>query len=230
MSISALILYGSCARGDDQPDSDVDILAIHTGNYFKHRVERKINISFYSIQEIKEQVSRNSLFALHLFLEGKVLFESEFGFVERLLSGLNESAPREYEIKLAGEVGQFLLRFWDDIENFKFRNARVAWVARTALIVESIKHGDPSFDEKSLLRHAGTDRYKPLISAKSSGKENYKNRILLRQFLDEVTRFNHSNPGKTPEEYIELSENKKDLQSLVGNLIPSAESIGRYSH
>ena len=48
MQLKALILFGSCARGDQQEDSDVDMLAIHDDKIYRIDEYGKLNFSLYS--------------------------------------------------------------------------------------------------------------------------------------------------------------------------------------
>ena len=49
MQLKALILFGSCARGDQQEDSDVDMLAIHDDKIYRIDEYGKLNFSLYSV-------------------------------------------------------------------------------------------------------------------------------------------------------------------------------------
>jgi len=90
---SCLWLYGSEARGDSDPLSDVDVLAVGTQN---QRIEQGLPpgavVSRYSWTEVELMASTGSLFLLHVKTEGKCLYESRDvkGRLARLLGDLPE--------------------------------------------------------------------------------------------------------------------------------------------
>jgi hypothetical protein len=79
---TALWLYGSCARGDNDPLSDRDLLVVADAD-----VEMPSNaypngimtdaVSCYQWREIEAMAAYGSLFLRHVWLEGKRLFESD---------------------------------------------------------------------------------------------------------------------------------------------------------
>jgi hypothetical protein len=87
-------LFGSHARGDFDPHSDVDILfvgSIECTDYVEIFLEKKFgyplnkcDICFYTWQGIDKLISSGSLFGWHLLLEGRPLFDKSGLLRERL--------------------------------------------------------------------------------------------------------------------------------------------------
>lgn len=93
--IEAAALYGSVARGDTEPHSDIDLLLLCTsgqkGAVFERlepvlsREFRKLSLALYSHKELKFLDRSSSLFLLHLKREADVLLDRS-GFLGTLLS------------------------------------------------------------------------------------------------------------------------------------------------
>lgn len=73
-------LYGSVARGDAEASSDVDILLLGEGEVPKdvsrHYSGRRLSLSRYSWEELRQMAAYGSLFLHHLKTEGRPLSES----------------------------------------------------------------------------------------------------------------------------------------------------------
>ena len=96
MTERAIWLYGSHARGDALPDSDIDVLMIGEGHPREAwssevgGIRGDPSISRYSWSEIGRMAEYGSLFLHHLRLEGRPIYEDEGcrGVFRRLLDGL----------------------------------------------------------------------------------------------------------------------------------------------
>jgi predicted nucleotidyltransferase len=74
----ALWLYGSRARGDADSMSDSDVLAVaHTDEGLQDAISGidlpKLNVSFYTWNELERMRSYGSLYLLHIAREGRCL-------------------------------------------------------------------------------------------------------------------------------------------------------------
>jgi predicted nucleotidyltransferase len=94
--VEAAALYGSVARGDVEPHSDIDLLLLCRSGQKKALFEvvqpalsrefNKLSLALYSHDELKFLDRTGSLFLLHLKREADVLFDRA-GFLSTLLSG-----------------------------------------------------------------------------------------------------------------------------------------------
>ena len=74
----SIILYGSCARGDDDKDSDIDLLIVGRAekaemSTFEKRLERAITLLVFSPQEWDEKAKRDEAFYEGIITEGIVI-------------------------------------------------------------------------------------------------------------------------------------------------------------
>lgn len=148
----AVWLYGSEARGDALPSSDVDLLLVGEGlvpQEVSHRYDgRRISVSRYGWEEIRGMAGYGSLFLHHLKAEAKVLHESPntAGRLREILDGL----PR-YK-RAQRDVGAFRQSLLDisaelpDPADLEFELATLAALIRRIGILGSYLLGRPRFD------------------------------------------------------------------------------------
>ncbi len=76
---SSIVLYGSCARGEDDPESDVDLLIVgrKTERFnlgkFEKKMERKVTILIYTPHEWEEKTKKDKAFYERILVDGIVL-------------------------------------------------------------------------------------------------------------------------------------------------------------
>ena len=83
-----IVLFGSRARGDHRPDSDVDLLIIQRSNIARYRrsvpiyhalaglpIEVDTEVMVYTPQEVEEWKGAPAAFVTTALREGKVLYE-----------------------------------------------------------------------------------------------------------------------------------------------------------
>jgi len=73
---SSVVLYGSCARGEDDPQSDIDLLVISRKkdkaqfSEFEKGFERKINLLVYEPHEWEEKAKKDRVFYERIVIDG----------------------------------------------------------------------------------------------------------------------------------------------------------------
>ena len=77
MNFSSLILYGSCARGENNNASDIDMLAIHNGGEYEMLYLGNLNISAYPFELASEKSKSGDLFMLHVVTEGNIVTDTD---------------------------------------------------------------------------------------------------------------------------------------------------------
>lgn len=75
---SSIVLYGSCARGEDDPESDVDLLIVGRKRErfdlgkFENKLGRKVTILIYTLHEWEEKAKRDKAFYERILVDGIV--------------------------------------------------------------------------------------------------------------------------------------------------------------
>jgi Nucleotidyltransferase domain len=156
MTTTEIWPYGSNARGDQAPDSDVDVLVAGEDAKLIETVELpgegRLSVSHYEWAEIEQMASYGSLFLHHLRLEGRPLLESPGHEMRRLLASLGEYQRAEREL-------ESFRRVLDDVEesikgdfSAPFEMSVIATAARHAAILGCYAIGEPTFGRESAFR------------------------------------------------------------------------------
>jgi predicted nucleotidyltransferase len=142
---SETMLFGSYARGDENPESDIDVLQIVR----KPTPARKVGnivVSCYTIGQLINLAKQGSLFVLHLRTEGVILYDPK----RTLRSALDcYVAPITYEKQLStiSVAAAVLLLDLDSLIE-KQASGIVSlgiYLLRTLIYVRCIEKGTPAF-------------------------------------------------------------------------------------
>ena len=144
MTIIAQYLFGSHARNDFSEQSDIDLLAVQSENYFANNSAGKLNISFYPKSNILEAASAGDLFVMHIVREAKCVYDSE-GFDNILACKFIYKKDYSAEISSAIDLGWFIVNSATLFKDILTLNRRISWCVRTVLIAKSAQEGDPIF-------------------------------------------------------------------------------------
>lgn len=146
--ITALMLFGSAARGDVDKDSDIDLLAVSdTGRPFSQK-NNGIEIQFIDADSLISLGKTGDLFALHLAREGEVIFDF-CGQLSLLKSVAKPKNSYERERQWAFDLAWFFCEFGMEYEP-KLVNKRIAWCVRTVIISLLVERGDITYSPAKL--------------------------------------------------------------------------------
>lgn len=164
MTDTTVWLYGSVARGDDTPKSDLDILVVDDSvpfRIFEHKILQALphfeNLSArqYSWQEIIAMASYGSLFLLHIKLEGRPVVD---GLGASRLKGILDELPsysgRTRDLKGFRIALQDSRTSLADGGDPTFELSVIATVIRHASILACYFIGQPAFDRETSIPRA----------------------------------------------------------------------------
>jgi predicted nucleotidyltransferase len=153
---SNLLLYGSYARGDEQKDSDVDLLTITEG--FSHKaVFNKVNISYYNRLKITEMALSGALFVLHLNKEARVLIDEDDILTHIIYDKFKLKANYDEDIQFSKILLIDIYNNYDNVINFAYANSKVSWCLRTLYSAIGANHNLVLFSREKIAKHFGKE-------------------------------------------------------------------------
>ena len=178
--VSAILLFGSRARGDTTRGSDTDLLLIAPPNPPRHESIGHLSMFFYPWEKLAEDAQSGDLFVCHIVREAKPVFDPLFQ-LEKLRSLFRLRSSYAREIAHAGALGWLLDRHAGAF-NSQVVSRRMIWCARTILIARLAERGTPEFAPAALAASAP-------VSAASLLQNRHQRRVdatmrqRFRQFL-----------------------------------------------
>lgn len=165
--LMSLILYGSRARGDHRPHSDVDLLGIvPTGSIRREVRAGGTSIYQYPSDLLLEKSREGDLFTLHLVKEGISLHDSN-DFFKTVRSSFAFKSEYTDEI----EAGYLVIKFFQSrpslLSNNKARK-RLVWAIRTILIARCAENRRACFSSAALARVSGLPALKGIVDNRHS--------------------------------------------------------------
>ncbi|HEX8401980.1 MAG TPA: nucleotidyltransferase domain-containing protein [Allosphingosinicella sp.] len=194
MSMLALALFGSKARGDDNDGSDTDLLVWTDEPYPRHLKSGHLSFAFYPEADLLRKASGGDLFAAHLVLEAKPIYDPA-GVLDELRRVYRPPASYASAIVAASDLAWFLLEHGRMLDA-ALVNVRVAWCVRTVAIARSAEAGRMVFSTKALAESVGSQVLPGLIGLKDERQRSDVKLDQLRGFID---RFGSLSPfGSDP--------------------------------
>jgi len=125
LRVRTVILFGSIARNDVEDTSDIDLLLVASQKLRRREVkrmipesllskEKQISLSIYSEAEFSSTYEKGALFFVHLFNEGKVLYDD--GFYRQL--SLRPFTPSKRTMEMTIRILRQKLEVTNDLRKF----------------------------------------------------------------------------------------------------------------
>lgn len=195
---SALMVFGSVARGDASPMSDVDVLEL-TRQSRRPTKAGKVHVYRYTADHLRRMAESGSLFVLHLRLEGEILRDDD-GLLKRCLSSYKP--PKTYALHRSRLKSTAMLMdagrdAYSQLSNVY--NDLAIYVLRTVLYIQFAESGRPTFSLTQIakvLKSADLDR---ALTLKNSGKADFETFVLSARLAAHWLETSLRNPYGTVE-------------------------------
>ena len=165
MTATAMLLFGSHARGDQDSRSDTDLLLITQEDAPRHVMNGHLSTSLYSFEDLRSRAQNGDLFVCHIVRESIPIYDPA-GQLNMLRSEFSFRQSYEDEIQRATDLGWFLVEHGMSIGSDALVNKRIAWCVRTILISRSAEMGIPVFSALSLAEFAKSNAVLTLVKNK----------------------------------------------------------------
>lgn len=189
MTISALVLYGSCARNENTANSDVDLFALTSHEDYRMVVQNKSNIALYPVPLALKMAQEGDLFLLHVVTEGRVLYDSAGDF-SNLQASFKFKNTYKKEISNASELGWAIIKLGKTVANQTLVNKRIAWCVRTILIAKAAEERKAIFSASALTQYSGDQEASILIENKESNAIRLSSFREFEKFLSKWSNIN----------------------------------------
>lgn len=163
----AMMLFGSAARGDTSSTSDTDLLLVTESGGPTGIKKDGAEIQILSAEKLFAMAKNGDLFAIHLALEGKIIFDSCNVF-SRFKEKLQIKKDYKKERSAASDLGWFLSKYGGNFANVALVNKRIAWCVRTILISRNAEIGKFIFSPQGLENEFSEHNVKELLDLRRS--------------------------------------------------------------
>jgi hypothetical protein len=164
--VEGLLVYGSQARGDAVPGSDLDMLALVASSRPSAQ-SGDVHVSYYTTEQLSTGIG--TLFGAHLRRDGKIIWD-EHG---RLFSAVEDMGEVDTDRLLARSLRMSTLFTTPDRDLPRYlpglmRQAR--YLLRSCLYAQAIADGEPCFSVRELAVRHGDPHLAHLLASRHTGE------------------------------------------------------------
>lgn len=203
MMVNALILFGSCARGDQTKNSDVDMLAIHDDKNYRIAEYEKLNFSFYPEQTLRWMMLNGELFALHLATESKIIFQNN-NVASNLFNLFQFKTSYAATIDEANKLAWSIIKYYNKINKPDLCNKRLVWCIRTICAANAASQKKNCFAAADIIKTVSIDDMDWVLAQKN-------NIELSPHLIDKMIEFLHYHGLEQPADF----DRTKDIDECL---------------
>jgi hypothetical protein len=214
VKLAAVALFGSQARGNAAPSSDVDILVISGERAPRHRMMGNVSFFVYPWRQLHRDAKRGDLFLCHIVNEARSLYDPE-NRLGALRDTFQFKTDYNEEVTAASDLGWYILRYHGSMPR-PLVTKRIAWCVRTILIARASETRTPYFGALELAAFSGSTDVRSLIDQKADLQVTDSTLARFERFL---VKFGTGDPKAGVSrhafaEHFKARKNKVALQTL----------------
>jgi hypothetical protein len=219
-----LMLFGSVARGDSSPTSDIDVLELAERRRRPYKVGR-VSVSVYDAKTLNRMAERGSLFVLHLRLEGQLLRDP----ADKLSASLNRYiAPPSYDSfrRALGELARLLdvdLNEYED--HWRAYNELALYIIRSEFYARFAEAGQPIFSLDVVKQRLDRADVNHALALKNAALPNRVVFARARSLISELLGVDIKNPYGSIEALVTNAGGRNSLLMAFGLRILGREQF-----
>lgn len=178
-----IILFGSAARRENGPESDLDILVARDGGSVSSIKKDRVEVQITPMHTLIEDAKNGDLFMIHIAFEG-VAISDPSGFFQELKEVCHIRRNYDDERNEARLLACYILSIGGKFDGSYFLNKRLAWCIRTIVISQAVEAGRIIFSPNGLRDFYSKMDIGNLLSLRRSNAHPSTYSESLREFLE----------------------------------------------